>query len=418
MRGMIVQKLPRNLVTLASRIGIRSDDSDEARLQKTLLSAFTMASTTAGFLWGVLYVWFDEPLAASIPLGYAVLSLLNMFIFNYTHQYAAFRSRQLLLILLLPFLLMIALGGFVNGSAVIVWSFLSPVGALIFCSPREARFWFVTYFALLVVSGLLEGMLRASNNLPPALILIFFVMNIGTISVMVIGLVFYFITERDKAFALLRVEQERAEKLLLNVLPQEIATILKSDQRIIAQQFDEASVLFADLVGFTPLSMKMSPVETVELLNEIFSHFDSLVAKYDLEKIRTVGDNYMVAGGVPRPCPDHCQAMARLALEMRAYLNSLPLYAGEKIQFRIGINCGPLVAGIVGHSKFHYDVWGDTVNTASRMESHGVPQEIQITAAVYNLLRDQFVCEPRGYIEVKGKGRMSVWLLMGEKQPA
>lgn len=413
----MVQHFPRNLITFVSQIGVDPADTAAERLQKTLLLAFTAVSIIAGFLWGALYLAFDEPLAAAIPLGYAVLSLISVALFQMLRHYVLFRFTQLLLILLLPFLLMIALGGFINGSAVIVWSFLCPMGALIFCGTREARFWLLVYLGLLVASGLMENLLRESNNLPPSFVTTFFVMNIGTISVITLLLLSYFIVRRDEAYDLLQIEQDKSERLLLNVLPQEIATILKSHEGILAEQFDSASVLFADLVGFTPLSMKMTPVETVELLNTIFSHFDSLVDKYDLEKIRTVGDNYMVAAGVPRPRPDHCESIARLALEMRDYLVKLPPCAGQKIEFRIGINTGPLVGGVIGQRKFHYDVWGDAVNTAARMESHGVPQEIQITSAAYSLLRHDFICEERGYIEVKGKGRMSVWLLTGEKQP-
>ncbi|MAS34796.1 MAG: hypothetical protein CL610_12365 [Anaerolineaceae bacterium] len=408
----------RRYTAFVSQIGIDPTDTDEIRLQKTLLIAFTLAAMVAGVLWSALYLVFNEPVAATIPFGFTLLSTISLLLFAWQGNYNLFRFIQLGAILLLPFLLMVSLGGFVNASAVIVWSFLCPMGAIVFCKPHQARMWLIAYIVLLVISAFLEGIVRQSNNLPSPLIVLFFVMNIGAISIIVLSLMAYFIREKNAAFALLQTEQERSENLLLNVLPGEIATILKRQPGIIADQFDEASILFADLVGFTPLSTRMTPVETVELLNEIFSYFDSLVTKYNLEKIRTIGDNYMVAAGVPRPRPDHCQAIARLALDMRAYLNDLPLYAGQKVQFRIGINAGPLVGGVIGHHKFHYDVWGDTVNTASRMESHGVPQEIQITTTVYHMLREEFHCEARGYIEVKGKGRMSVWLLTGEKQPA
>lgn len=167
----------------------------------------------------------------------------------------------------------------------------------------------------------------------------------------------------------------------MNVLPEEIAAELKQNPGTIADQYDSASVLFADLVGFTPLSNKLSPREMVDLLNAIFSHFDGLVAGYGLEKIRTIGDNYMVAAGVPVPRPDHAHALAAMALEMMAYVREDRDCRERGIQFRLGMHSGPLIAGVLGKHKFHYDIWGDTVNTASRMESNGVPGKIQITAA-------------------------------------
>jgi len=216
---------------------------------------------------------------------------------------------------------------------------------------------------------------------------------------------------------LLRLEQEKSENLLLNILPKEIAAILKNENRVIADHYPGASVLFADMVNFTPMSAEMSPTAMVELLNEIFSHFDSLVEKYDLEKIRTIGDSYMVAAGVPRPRLDHAQALAHLALDMCAFIKSRTFKASRPVDFRIGINSGPVIAGVIGRKKFVYDVWGDAVNLASRMESHGAGGAIQITEATYQLIKDEFKCEPRGTIAVKGKGEMNVWYIIDEKNP-
>ncbi len=211
----------------------------------------------------------------------------------------------------------------------------------------------------------------------------------------------------------LREEEQKSERLLLNVLPKEIAPDLKSGKLTIADRFEHTSILFADIVDFTALSARMAPEEMVELLNQIFSHFDSLVEKYDLEKIRTIGDNYMVASGVPRPRLDHAHAIARLALDIREYIQALPARNGQKIDFRVGINSGPVVAGVIGKHRFHYDLWGDPVNTASRMESHGVAGRIQISSATRELIKDRFECESRGKIAVKGKGEMETWFLTG-----
>jgi class 3 adenylate cyclase len=212
------------------------------------------------------------------------------------------------------------------------------------------------------------------------------------------------------------LERQRAERLLLNILPKEIADSLKDRSGTIAQHYEHASILFADIVDFTPLSIEMTPEEMVELLNETFSFFDALVEKYGLEKIRTIGDNYMVAAGLPRPRPDHAQALASMALEMRAYANGKTLPERKKLQFRIGINSGPVVAGVIGQMKFQYDVWGEAVNTASRMESQGLPGQIQITQQTYELIKDQFVCQPRGLLPVKGLGQLPTYLLLGSSQ--
>jgi class 3 adenylate cyclase len=206
------------------------------------------------------------------------------------------------------------------------------------------------------------------------------------------------------------------EQLLLNVLPAPIATELKRHPGIIAQRFDDVSVLFADIVGFTPLSARLSPAELVEMLNRLFSTFDELADRHGLEKIKTIGDAYMVAGGLPEPRPDHLQAMATFALDMANAMQELDAAEGG-LQVRIGINVGSVVAGVIGRRKFNYDIWGDTVNTASRLESHGEPGRIQVSEAVYLRLRDTFAFESRGTIELKGKGPVSAYFLTSRLAP-
>jgi guanylate cyclase len=213
----------------------------------------------------------------------------------------------------------------------------------------------------------------------------------------------------------LRGEQIKSENLLLNILPREIAAILKNESRTIADHYTEASILFADMVGFTPLSARLAPVEVVELLNEAFSYFDSLVDKYNVEKIRTIGDSYMVVSGVPRRRSDHAQSLVHMALDMREYLATHTFQNGQRLSFRIGINSGPVIGGVIGKRKFVYDVWGDAVNIASRMESHGMSGTIQITRATYELIKNEFACESRGTVDVKGKGEMEAWLVLSTK---
>jgi class 3 adenylate cyclase len=214
---------------------------------------------------------------------------------------------------------------------------------------------------------------------------------------------------------LIQAEQAKSERLLLNILPHPIAERLKQGQVTIADSFAEVTVLFADLVDFTRVSARVSPTELVSWLNKIFSTFDQLAEQHGLEKIKTVGDAYLVVGGLPTPRADHAEAIAEMALAMQQAVARLSAELAEDFSIRIGINTGPVVAGVIGAKKFSYDLWGDTVNIASRMESHGVAGQIQLTPATYELLQDKYMFEERGCIPVKGKGDIRTYLLMGRK---
>jgi class 3 adenylate cyclase len=214
----------------------------------------------------------------------------------------------------------------------------------------------------------------------------------------------------------LALEQERSERLLLNVLPASIAARLKAGEEVIADAFPDVTVLFADLVDFTRRSQRISPAQVVAVLNELFSVFDRLAQRHGLEKIKTIGDAYMVAGGLPTPRPDHAQAVAEMALAIRDEVTRRVDPSGQPLQVRIGIDTGPVEAGVIGTSKFSYDLWGDTVNTASRMESHGVAGCIQVTARTYQRLRDGYRLQRRGPILVRGIGEMVTYLLLGRNQ--
>ncbi|HAX78687.1 MAG TPA: adenylate/guanylate cyclase with GAF sensor(s) [Cyanobacteria bacterium UBA11372] len=224
------------------------------------------------------------------------------------------------------------------------------------------------------------------------------------------------ITARKLAQEALKYQKEQTERLLLNILPKPIAERLQEQPQIIADSFSEVSVLFADLVGFTDFSSQKSPTELVEFLNLIFSKFDLLSQKHGLEKIKTIGDAYMVVGGLPTYREDHAEAIARMALDMQASLDSVNNKLGQSFCLRIGINIGPVVAGVIGLTKFIYDLWGDTVNVASRMESSGIPGEIQVTSAVYERLKHKFALKKRGDIAIKGKGEMTTYFLVNSHE--
>ncbi len=231
------------------------------------------------------------------------------------------------------------------------------------------------------------------------------------------------ITQRKQAEEALKTEQDKSESLLLNVLPRAIADRLKQSlgelqerhsSALIAESFEEVTVLFADIVNFTTLSANVSAADLVGLLNRVFLLFDDLSEKHNLEKIKTIGDAYMVVGGLPNPRTDHAEAIADMALEIQREINQILTYEGQRMNVRIGINTGPVIAGVIGKKKFTYDLWGDVVNTASRMEAHSIPGKIQVTEATYQCLKHRYILEPRGAIEVKGKGRMNTYWLIGK----
>jgi class 3 adenylate cyclase len=224
--------------------------------------------------------------------------------------------------------------------------------------------------------------------------------------------------EAVRSRRLLLAEQERSERLLLNVLPSPIAARLKQGEAVIADRFAEVTVLFADIVDFTRRSQQSTPEQVVQVLDGLFSAFDRLAQRHGLEKIKTVGDAYMVAGGLPSPRPDHAQAVAEMALAVREEVGRHLDPAGRPLAVRIGIDTGPVVAGVIGTAKFSYDLWGDTVNTASRMESGGVVGCIQVTERTYRRLRDGYRLERRGPVQVKGKGELVTWFLIArDPQP-
>jgi guanylate cyclase len=392
------------------RFGADVADDAETALRKQILVVVALLVAILAVGWGLLYVAFDEPGAGAIPLTYSVLSFVSLGVFAATRRFRFFRVTQLILILVLPFALQLELGGFVPSSGVVLWSLLAPIGGMLVATRRVGVALFVLFVGIVVAAGVVQPDIGAANELPDGLVATFFVLNVSGVASLVFVVVLYFVTQKDRAMELLSAEQGRSEALLLNVLPREIAHRLKDGQSTIAEHFASASVLFADIVGFTRLTAESDPDELIGTLNDVFLHFDDLVERYGCEKIRTIGDNYMVAAGVPTPRVDHAQALTSMALDMVAFAATKP-----GIDFRLGIDSGPLVAGVIGRSKFQYDLWGETVNTASRMESQGVPGRIQVTDGTRRLIENEFVCTSRGAVEVKGIGVLDTWFVDGRR---
>jgi adenylate cyclase len=399
-------------VTHLARAGtLPGDDTDEV-VRKGTLTLATCLMPLLAFIWVGIYGYLGIWLPALIPLTYQVVVVISLAIFFRTKRFRAFRATQLIMMLILPFVLQWSLGGFAAGSVVSLWAVTAPIGALMFIGLRQARPWFYGFVALIVASGVLEVIhLLPRPAIPEGIRLIFFVMNLGAVALTVFILLLYFVGEREQMKAALDAEHVRSENLLLNLLPAPVAERLKRSTGVIADGFEGVTVLFADIVGFTPMSAALSPSEVVTLLNRVFTAFDQLVDTYGLEKIKTIGDAYMVAAGVPVPLDDHAAAIADLALEMRTELAKVRQAIDAPLDIRIGIDSGPVVAGVIGKRKFIYDLWGDTVNTASRMESHGLAGEIQVTERTCSLLRQSHQLRDRGVIEVKGKGPMRTFFL-------
>jgi guanylate cyclase len=386
-------------------IGVAPTDDEDERLQKNLLVASSAMIGVAAVLWGFLYLALGRVTSAVIPLSYFVLSALSILLFGHLRRYRLFRTSQLVLSLLLPFALGLSLGGLAGSSGVVLWSLTCPLGALVFAGYREARYWFMAFIVVLVASFALDPIVRDEATLSEATIAFFTVMNIAGVSTIAFVLLQYFTIQREAA-------RDSSEALLLNILPRSIADILKRAPQTIAERHEGASILFADVVDFTPMSAQLSPTALVGLLNEVFTFFDEVADELGIEKIKTIGDCYMAAAGVPEPRADHALVMAEMAIRVNEHMK-VHEFAGRQLEFRVGINSGPVVAGVIGIRKFIYDLWGDAVNTASRMESHGERGTIQITRATYELIKDDFECRPRGTIQVKGKGEMEVWQVTG-----
>jgi adenylate cyclase len=401
----------RRIVERLAFVGVATTDSNEIRVQKVTLTLAAVVVTTLSFVWVGTYLVLGLPEAAAIPLTYQVVSIATLVVFARTKDYRFFRFSQLVLIMLLPFLLQWVLGGYVASSAVSLWALEGAFGALFFYNARQAIPWFALFLALTVISGLADPfMAQHAAAVPTPVGVAFFVLNVAGVSFTAYLLLQYAVRARDAALA-------SSERLLLNILPGSIAERLKRGAGIIAESHGDVTVVFADVVDFTPFTERTAPERVVGVLDEIFSAFDGVAERLGLEKIKTVGDAYMVVAGLPDPRPDHAAAAAEMALAMQEELGRLCTALDLDLAIRIGMDSGPVIAGVIGRHKFTYDLWGDTVNTASRMESSGLPGRIQVTEAVFERLRSAYAFEARGEIEIKGKGRLRTYLLIGRLVP-
>ncbi|MEO8463548.1 MAG: adenylate/guanylate cyclase domain-containing protein [Chloroflexota bacterium] len=404
---------------LGARLVAAASDPTATGSENTRRATLVMASITVGllsFAWVAVYLALGHPIAAAIPFAYQVASLVGLLIVARGQGFAIFRASQLGLMAVLPFLLQWVLGGYAASSAVSLWSLVSALGAVFFLGAVAAVPWFVGVVALTILSAILDPLLAASAVAPPALIqTAFFGLNVLGVSATAYVMVQFFVRQREGALEALDREHQRSETLLLNVLPQVIAERLKAGATTIADAHPEVTVLFADVVDFTPYAERTSAEQVVNALDVIFTAFDEIADRHHLEKIKTIGDAYLLVGGLPEPRADHARAVALAALELLETNDRLAESSGTGLRIRIGMDSGPVIAGVIGRRKFSYDLWGDTVNTAARMESHGAAGRIQVTGRVEARLRDEFDFEPRGTINLKGKSATLAFFLVGPR---
>ena len=402
--------------------GIEPGDSEQLRVAKSLLVFATGLVCSASMIWLSIYWILGPQLSSTYPYIFELLLAGNLLLYIKTRNFDFFRVSQIGLFLFVPFAVQWSIGNFVTASGVILWGLLAPVGAVVIFGVEGSLAWFLAWIFFTALSGFfdwyLADLVPKMPQVPLRTSVVFFALNFIAISTLIYVLLRNAILEQQKvrrhleeAHKLLQEEQERAERLLLNILPAPVAERLKSSNQTIADGFADATVMFADIVGFTQVAAGMAPSQVFAMLNRIFSAFDDLAEEHGLEKIKTIGDAYMVAGGINEGNTDYTIAIARMAIAMRDLLARDFAVNTSRLRVRIGIGTGPVVAGVVGKKKFIYDLWGDTVNIASRITSEGAPGTIYCDQRTRERLRQHFVLEGPIVLNLKGKGEMAVFEL-------
>ncbi|HEX4984858.1 MAG TPA: adenylate/guanylate cyclase domain-containing protein [Burkholderiales bacterium] len=416
----------RGLISRLGAAAIDETDSAETRLRKTLLMFASGLMNMAAIIWLLIYWWMGLRLPTTVPLGFQVASALVLVIYLRTRNFDFFRVAQLGLFLFFPFVIQWSIGSFVSSSGIALLALLAPVGAMVCYGQRESIPWFVAYVVLTVLSGVFDFFLARGEDygIPMKTVAVFFVLNFTIISTMVYLLLRHFVQERDhyerelaEQHDLVRIEREKSEKLLLSILPAHVAERLKHHPGTIADGFADVCVMFADVVNFTRLAEELTPNQVVSFLDEVFTRFDRLTEKHGLDKIKTVGDAYMVVGGLTGNREDYADHVADMALEMMELTRSDPQLHRLGLQLHVGIATGPAIAGVIGATRFIYDVWGDTVNLASRLTAEAEAGSILVDKTTFRRLGHRYACEVPRDVAIKGKGNTTTYRL-SSKLPA
>jgi class 3 adenylate cyclase len=374
----------------------------------------------AVMFWLAIYWLMGQKYSSNVPLIYQAVSLGSLVYYVKTRDFDTFRFIQLALFLFAPFVMQWSVGSSVTSSGVTIWALLAPIGAVVVAGWRESIPWFVAYIIMTIVSGFFDYFLGVgyTGGLELKTIGFFFALNFAAMSSILYFLVRYFVFEMEKIknkldlqHTLLEKEQKRSERLLLNVLPSSIANRLKDEETLIADGHADVTVMFADISNFTQLTEQMAPKDMVEMLNTMFSRFDTMTDKYGLEKIKTIGDAYMLVGGLTSIRDSYVKDVVDMAIEMRKFVSLHTDLIKLDIGIHIGIATGPAVAGVIGNKRFIYDVWGDAVNVASRLADKGKKGEILIDKATYGRLQHHYRFDLLEMTHLKGKGEIPVYRL-------
>lgn len=356
----------------------------------TMLVYFSSGAEVAAWLYWVLVVY----------MVIAIFLLLTV-----PRLYKLLVMTTALVVTIHPWLIHIATGGFESGLMAAPWSLFGPISAMLLLGLTPALInAAVLVFCAVISVPLTARMMPIAPVMEPWAVTIMGYVNLLTMSAMIFGVTIFLVQQLD-------IARQEADRLLLNILPATIAEQLKKGPAIIAERRSGVSVLFADVVDFTRMSTNADPVDVVATLSDLFSEMDDLADKHQLEKIKTIGDAYMVVSGLSDPCDDHCERIAAFACDLLRTMAGKTVWNGEPLHLRIGLHTGEVVAGVIGRRKFSYDLWGDVVNTASRMEEYGLPDEIQVTADVVERLGASYTYEERPPVRIKGKGEMVTYLL-------
>jgi len=420
-------RIPSAAGAVLARVAAPAALTPEEKLSGDMLMLTTGFMMCAAALWLAVYWSMGYQYSTAIPLIFQGLSFVTIVLYWKLRRVYAFAVIQLALILFTPFAMQWAIGNFVNSSGVSLWGLMAPVGAVTVLGTRQSMPWFFAWLFMTVMAGVFDYLLSGTmQRIDLQTVAVFFVLNFAAISVMIYSLLWYFANEKQKLRMMvdasheeIRLERDRSEKLLLNVLPPAIAERLKRNEVNIAQGHADVTVLVADIVGFTRMTEELSPVETVKILNDVFSIFDDMADKYRVEKIKTIGDAYMAAAGLQTGAQIHyADAVAHMALEMQQKMEEYRRRSGERIEIRIGIGTGPVVAGVIGKKKFIYDMWGDTVNVAFRVAGDASAGAVQVDLMTYRRLQHRFRFEEIPEVDIKGKGRMQIFRLVGPIEEA
>jgi len=397
----------RDVLARIVLLGVSEEDGEAERLEKAATTLVAVIVSGLSPIWVGTYLLIDRPLSAAIPGTYALISVAMLGWIAWLGALRVFVPAQMVFMLALPLALQASMGGFVHGSMVSMWAFAVPLLALVVFGPRAGAWWFAAFAAAIVVSVAFEPALSDAVEAPARGVqLTFFALDIAFPLLTALLVLIYFVRQRDAARA-------QTEELLGHILPASVIERMKRGEAQIADRHERATVLFADIVGFTAFSSSVAPERIASLLSRAFVELDALTEAHGLEKIKTLGDGYLAVAGVTSPRPDHAEAATAMALEVEPVLRAALGEDWPDLQMRVGLATGPVMAGVIGTDRFSFDVWGDTVNTASRMSSHADPGGVLVTEETCELIDTRYRVQRHESIDVKGKGPMTTYAVLG-----